>query len=420
MQLSRLKYLIGLIFLFGIPFLFALIFWYWLVTELVFIGAGVFLVYGAVLTISQTIKKKDSLCLEKGMPSINKVLTVELLLDISLFVCGIFILFPLYGEKFAIIFMAICVLNYIVCFCFPELLFMPEEAILPEYIFMCNGVAMCIPNAESMFCTRHFIFVLILSFTTYGILCLCCIIKKRKISKLYTLFALFIFSLGAVCAINENIGVQETGIVWKRVDKKEVIHGISQLKFEDGKKYTLPIRGKVKEKVNGGDMVKLIYYKGVLGISWSKLELCDKDMEGTLDIEQQGFYPGDKIDIGNCSFTVNKVKEYEEDEFHEPWSGYEYIAVSITIKNQGKEEIKYHPYDFSIIDGKGETVECSYLTFDDDLNKDGLRAGTLNAKEKISGTILFEVPKGDMKLSLYYKPIFENYKAAKVWLKKKE
>ena len=87
----------------------------------------------------------------------------------------------------------------------------------------------------------------------------------------------------------------------------------------------------------------------------------------------------------------------------------------MTIKNNGEEEISYNPYDFTVQNGNGQVNDITFTTVDSDT---ALNSGKLIAGGSVSGTLAFEVPKGDKNLLLRYQPDFWSDKEIQIHLKK--
>ena len=62
---------------------------------------------------------------------------------------------------------------------------------------------------------------------------------------------------------------------------------------------------------------------------------------------------GDITKLGDREFIVNSVRRSGAFNYNKPKSGEEYVIVNVTIKNQGKDEVSYNPYDFKVQDANG-------------------------------------------------------------------
>jgi len=101
-----------------------------------------------------------------------------------------------------------------------------------------------------------------------------------------------------------------------------------------------------------------------------------------------------EISISNVRFT-NGTR------FNEPRSGYVFLIVDISFRNQGPDTIRsLSPYDFQVRDSNGVLRDSGYVSEADDCRLDivDLSAGGL-----LQGCIGFEVPQ-DGRLELIYAP----------------
>jgi hypothetical protein len=74
--------------------------------------------------------------------------------------------------------------------------------------------------------------------------------------------------------------------------------------------------------------------------------------------------------------------------------------VNVTIKNLGKDEVTYNPFDFKVQDAKGAQETETFATLDDSLS-----SGTLAPDGTVSGSMPFEVTVGDQ-AKLIFQPSF--------------
>lgn len=111
---------------------------------------------------------------------------------------------------------------------------------------------------------------------------------------------------------------------------------------------------------------------------------------------------GDVTNLGDREFTVNSVKRTNTLGYSTPKSGKEFIVVNVTIKNLGTEEVSYNPFDFKVQDANGAQESTTFASLDDNLS-----SGTLASNGKVSGSMVFEVPKGD-EAKLIFQPSFLN------------
>lgn len=148
-------------------------------------------------------------------------------------------------------------------------------------------------------------------------------------------------------------------------------------------------------------VVVLICIGGVAGSS-------DKDAkkvgEGGTS-EQSGsdnstFKIGDVIAIDGQEITVTNVQRNWTGEYSKPDAGKEYVKVSVKIENKSDETTSYNSLYWSMEDGNGAIESEAFVIGNDD----ALNSGDLAKGGKKAGSIVFEVPQGDQKLKVHYKP----------------
>jgi hypothetical protein len=109
---------------------------------------------------------------------------------------------------------------------------------------------------------------------------------------------------------------------------------------------------------------------------------------------------GDVTKLGDREFTVNTVRRSKAFGYNTPKAGKEYVIVNVTIRNLGKDEVSYNPFDFKIQDANGAQESSTFASLDDSLS-----SGTLAPDGKVTGSIPFEVPVGDI-AKLIFQPSF--------------
>lgn len=112
---------------------------------------------------------------------------------------------------------------------------------------------------------------------------------------------------------------------------------------------------------------------------------------------------GATIKLGDREFTVNSVKREKSIGYSSPKANKEYVVVNVTIKNLGKDEVTYNPFDFKVQDANGAQETETFATLDDSLN-----SGTLAPGGKVTGSIPFEVPEGDKALLIFQPSFWSN------------
>ena len=126
------------------------------------------------------------------------------------------------------------------------------------------------------------------------------------------------------------------------------------------------------------------------------------------------FKVGDIISFDDKEVTVTNVaRNYNTgNEFSKPKDGKEFVKVTVEIKNKSKSDISYNTFDFKIKTDNGVLESTSWSASPDD----SLGSGKLAENGKIKGSMVFEVPKGDKKLSLRYSPSFWSNKNIEIKL----
>lgn len=123
----------------------------------------------------------------------------------------------------------------------------------------------------------------------------------------------------------------------------------------------------------------------------------NKAVEETKDLTPK---VGDVTKLGDRQFIVNSVKRSRGFGYNTPKKGKEYVIINVTIKNLGKDEIDYNPYDFKVQDANGAQESQTIALLDDSLS-----SGTLAPEGQVTGSMPFEVPVGDT-AKLIFQPSF--------------
>lgn len=109
---------------------------------------------------------------------------------------------------------------------------------------------------------------------------------------------------------------------------------------------------------------------------------------------------GEEAILNDGAITVTNVEKSKGNEWDKPQTGKEYVIVSVTIENKGKENLSYNPFDFEMQNSQGQRESTVISIINNDTE---LKSGELIAGGKVSGTIIFEQPEGDNGLMLIYK-----------------
>lgn len=112
------------------------------------------------------------------------------------------------------------------------------------------------------------------------------------------------------------------------------------------------------------------------------------------------FKVGDIIAIEDQEITVTSVQRNWAAEYSKPDEGKEYVKVTVKIENKSDDTTSYNALNWSMEDGDGAIETETFVLGNDD----ALNSGNLAKGGKKTGSIVFEVPKGDQNLKIHYKP----------------
>lgn len=116
--------------------------------------------------------------------------------------------------------------------------------------------------------------------------------------------------------------------------------------------------------------------------------------------EVKEFYAvNEEVKLNDAIVKVTKVEKSNGSDFDKPKDGMEFVIVTVSIKNGGKNEISYNPFDFKMQNSKGQITDQAFTTVN---TNTALNSGNLAGGGEISGTIAFEQPKNDSALVLKY------------------
>lgn len=116
--------------------------------------------------------------------------------------------------------------------------------------------------------------------------------------------------------------------------------------------------------------------------------------------EKTDFKIAETANIDDRKLTVNSIeRNYSTgNEYLKPEAGKEFVVVTITIENNGKDSINFNTFDFKMQDSNGVQ-----LTEDFSAVSDGkLNSGSLAAGGKVTGKIAYQVPQDDKGLKLLF------------------
>lgn len=131
------------------------------------------------------------------------------------------------------------------------------------------------------------------------------------------------------------------------------------------------------------------------------------------DSEDKEYKVGDTISVSNQELTVTKVQRNYSPKYGSAKDGQEYVKVTLKLANKSDKTISAYSTSFKVQDSNGviEDRDSSSYSLDDyfdysDLASNGTKTGSL----------VFEVPKGDNNLTFIYEPNMFSDKQVKIKL----
>lgn len=109
--------------------------------------------------------------------------------------------------------------------------------------------------------------------------------------------------------------------------------------------------------------------------------------------------------------NITNVEISQGDEFNKPKQDKEYIILHLTLKNTGSTIQNYNPLNFKVKDSSGNITTEAFATINNDT---ALSYGELSPTGTVSGTICYEVPKGDSNLQLLYEYEYGKHISTKI------
>lgn len=108
---------------------------------------------------------------------------------------------------------------------------------------------------------------------------------------------------------------------------------------------------------------------------------------------------GETVNIDDRQITISDVQRNFQtgNQFSVPEDGKEFVALTVTIANNGDSEMNYGSYDFKMQDSNGVQQMESFVLSDGKLN-----SGSLAAGGKVTGKLAYQVPKDDAGLKLLF------------------
>lgn len=111
---------------------------------------------------------------------------------------------------------------------------------------------------------------------------------------------------------------------------------------------------------------------------------------------------GETAVVSNHALTVTNVqRDYNTgNKYMAPGSGNEFVKVTVKLENKTNGDINVSAYDFKLQDGSGSAGYPKSATYALDDKFDNAQLAPNGSK---TGSIVFEVPKGDQNLKFIYK-----------------
>lgn len=120
--------------------------------------------------------------------------------------------------------------------------------------------------------------------------------------------------------------------------------------------------------------------------------------------EKNIFKVNDVIKLDGYEVVVSQVeRDYQSsNQFIKPNDGNEFIRIHVEVKNNSSDKKSYNYTDWELEDANGAltSVDIAGYSADDS----GLGYGDLTSGGKKTGTLVFQIPKGQTGLKLHYKP----------------
>ncbi|KGO14649.1 hypothetical protein NZ45_06410 [Clostridium botulinum] len=137
-------------------------------------------------------------------------------------------------------------------------------------------------------------------------------------------------------------------------------------------------------------------------VGQTSAKVQDKSTETSTETNKSKIFKiGDVVKLKDFKVTVNKVYKVKGDEFNQPQSGNEFIAVDCSVENISNEQQPVSSVMmFKVVDKDGRECEESIegLT----AAKAGQMDGEIGPGRKITGVYVVEVPKGTTGLELEF------------------
>ena len=115
---------------------------------------------------------------------------------------------------------------------------------------------------------------------------------------------------------------------------------------------------------------------------------------------QRDYNQSDTVTYNNIEYSITNVEKTKgENQFYQAKDGYEYVKVTIKIKNNSDEKVSYNALDFQMVNGEGVEDSIYSITAENDVM---LNSGELDAGGTIEGVVIWEQKQGDTGLKVRY------------------
>lgn len=129
-------------------------------------------------------------------------------------------------------------------------------------------------------------------------------------------------------------------------------------------------------------------------------------VESTVAPKAVEYKTGDVVTIEDFKIAVNTASRKNSCSYSTLNAGKEFIYVNITLVNVGEKAESYNPLDFKVEDLNGNRKERDCLSIDD-----YLEYGELAPGGKVTGTLVFQIPKGSSAKLIYEPNVFTEHEA---------
>jgi hypothetical protein len=116
---------------------------------------------------------------------------------------------------------------------------------------------------------------------------------------------------------------------------------------------------------------------------------------------REGYSVGETATLDDVAVQVLKVEKSDGTEYDQPKPDMEYVIVTVALRNDGDETAVFAPYQFAMINSKGQKTDEDFSLIDMNTY---LKSGELLPGGAVSGTLVFEQPQDDSGLVLVYQP----------------